>query len=44
MAGQTKQVSLLVSRYLLGAILPYFLFGWLLLSVILFVKQASRTE
>ena len=32
----------LISRYLLKAILPYFLFVWLLLSVILFVQQASR--
>lgn len=31
-----------ISRYLIGAILPYFLFSWLLLSVILFVQQASR--
>lgn len=31
-----------ISRYLVGAILPYFIFSWLLLSVILFVQQASR--
>ena len=31
-----------ISRYLIGAILPYFVFAWLLLSVILFVQQASR--
>lgn len=31
-----------ISRYLIGAILPYFIFSWLLLSVILFVQQASR--
>lgn len=34
--------SLTISRYLIGAILPYFIFSWLLLSVILFVQQASR--
>ena len=34
--------SLTISRYLIGAILPYFVFSWLLLSVILFVQQASR--
>src|SRR5687768_11278033 len=31
-----------ISRYLIGAILPYFIFSWLLLSVILFVQQAGR--
>jgi LPS export ABC transporter permease LptF len=31
-----------ISRYLIGSILPYFVFSWLLLSVILFVQQASR--
>ncbi len=31
-----------ISRYLIGAILPYFVFSWLLLSVILFVQQAAR--
>lgn len=31
-----------ISAYLVGAILPYFVFSWLLLSVILFVQQASR--
>lgn len=31
-----------ISRYLIGAIVPYFVFAWLLLSVILFVQQASR--
>ena len=40
--AQTKQISLLVSRYLLTAILPYFFFAWLLLTVILFVQQAGR--
>ncbi|MEP7212194.1 MAG: LptF/LptG family permease [Acidobacteriota bacterium] len=34
--------SLTISRYLIGAVLPYFVFAWLLLSVILFVQQASR--
>ncbi|MEO8572516.1 MAG: LptF/LptG family permease [Pyrinomonadaceae bacterium] len=34
--------SLTISRYLIGAILPYFVFSWLLLSVILFVQQAAR--
>jgi len=32
----------LISKYLLLAVLPYFVFAWLLLSVILFVQQASR--
>jgi LPS export ABC transporter permease LptF len=32
----------LISRYVIQAILPYFLFTWILLSVILFVQQASR--
>ncbi|HEY2846484.1 MAG TPA: LptF/LptG family permease, partial [Pyrinomonadaceae bacterium] len=41
-ARQTKRLSLLVSRYLLSAILPYFSFAWLLLTVILFVQQAGR--
>jgi len=31
-----------ISRYLIGAVVPYFLFAWLLLSVILFVQQAGR--
>ena len=34
--------SLTISRYLIRAILPYFIFSWLLLSVILFVQQATR--
>lgn len=34
--------SLTISRYLIGAILPYFFFSWLLSSVILFVQQGSR--
>ena len=37
-----KQISLLISRYLVSTIFPYFVFAWLLLSVILFVQQASR--
>ncbi|MDQ3180942.1 MAG: LptF/LptG family permease [Acidobacteriota bacterium] len=37
-----KRFSLLISRYLVQSILPYFIFSWLLLSVILFVQQASR--
>ena len=32
----------MISRYVLQAILPYFFFTWILLSVILFVQQASR--
>ncbi len=36
------RISLTISRYLIGAILPYFVFAWLLLSVILFVQQAAR--
>ena len=31
-----------ISRYLIGAIAPYFISSWLLLSVILFVQQAGR--
>ncbi len=37
-----KQVGWLISRYLVSTIVPYFVFSWLLLSVILFVQQASR--
>jgi len=37
-----KWTSLIISRYLIAAILPYFVFSWVLLSVILFVQQASR--
>ena len=37
-----KKISLSFSIYLLRVILPYFIFSWLLLSVILFVQQASR--
>lgn len=31
-----------ISKYLIGAIVPYFLSAWFLLSVVLFVQQASR--
>lgn len=31
-----------ISKYLIGAVVPYFISAWLLLSVILFVQQASR--
>lgn len=31
-----------IYRYILQSILPYFLFSWLLLTVVLFVQQASR--
>lgn len=34
--------SLTISLFLIRAILPYFVFSWLLLSVILFVQQATR--
>ncbi|CAN5722476.1 hypothetical protein BH20ACI4_BH20ACI4_00550 [soil metagenome] len=37
-----NKISLSFSFYLLRVILPYFIFSWLLLSVILFVQQASR--
>lgn len=37
-----KGFSWLISKYLLQAILPYFILSWLLLSVILFLQQASR--
>ncbi len=37
-----NKLSLTFSLYLLRIILPYFIFSWLLLSVILFVQQASR--
>jgi lipopolysaccharide export LptBFGC system permease protein LptF len=37
-----NKIGLLFSKYLLRVILPYFVFSWLLLSVILFVQQASR--
>jgi len=37
-----KRFSGTISLYLIRAILPYFIFSWLLLSVILFVQQAGR--
>lgn len=37
-----KTSKWLIPRYILSSVLPYFLFTWLLLSVILFVQQASR--
>ena len=37
-----KRFSWSVAKYILQTILPYFIFSWLLLSVILFVQQASR--
>lgn len=37
-----KKFSLQISKYLIQAILPYFIFSWLLLSVIIFFQQASR--
>jgi LPS export ABC transporter permease LptF len=37
-----KKFSFLISKYLIQAILPYFVFSWLLLSVVIFFQQASR--
>ncbi len=37
-----KRISWIISKYLIKAILPYFIFSWLLLTVIIFVQQASR--
>jgi lipopolysaccharide export LptBFGC system permease protein LptF len=37
-----KRPGRLISGYLIRTILPYFVFSWLLLSVILFVQQAGR--
>lgn len=37
-----NRTSLLISKYLIRAILPYFAAAWMLLTVILFVQQASR--
>jgi lipopolysaccharide export LptBFGC system permease protein LptF len=37
-----KNFSWLISKYLIQAILPYFIFSWLLLSVVIFFQQASR--
>ncbi len=36
------RTSWTISRYLIGAIVPYFVSAWLLLSVVLFVQQAGR--
>lgn len=36
-----KKVGWIISRYLVSTIVPYFVFSWLLLTVILFVRQAS---
>ncbi len=37
-----RRFSFLISKYIFQAVLPYFVFTWLLLSVILFVQQAGR--
>ncbi len=37
-----SRVSRLITMYVLRAILPYLVFSWLLLTVILFVQQAGR--
>lgn len=37
-----KRLGWIISRYLVVTVAPYFIFSWLLLSVILFVQQASR--
>jgi len=37
-----SKVSRLITGYVLRAILPYLVFSWLLLTVILFVQQAGR--
>jgi lipopolysaccharide export LptBFGC system permease protein LptF len=37
-----KRFGRLISGYLIRTIFPYFVFSWLLLSVILFVQQAGR--
>ncbi len=37
-----RRFSFLISKYVFQAIIPYFVFTWLLLSVILFVQQAGR--
>jgi lipopolysaccharide export LptBFGC system permease protein LptF len=36
------RTGLLISAYLVRAVLPYFIFAWLLLSVVLFIQQAGR--
>ncbi|CAN5479186.1 hypothetical protein BH10ACI1_BH10ACI1_14710 [soil metagenome] len=37
-----KKIGWIISKYLIKAILPYFIFSWLLLSVVIFFQQASR--
>ena len=37
-----KRFSRQIAKYIFQTVLPYFVFVWLLLSVILFVQQASR--
>ncbi len=37
-----NRIGWIISRYLVTTIAPYFVFSWLLLSVILFVQQAGR--
>jgi len=37
-----KPIAAIISKYIIRTIVPYFLFSWLLLSVILFVQQAGR--
>lgn len=37
-----KRIGWLISKYILQAVLPYFIFAWVLTSVILFVQQAGR--
>lgn len=39
---QMSKVSRLITSYVLRAILPYLVFSWLLLTVIMFVQQAGR--
>src|SRR6476660_6862469 len=37
-----KLMAAIISKYIIRTIVPYFIFAWLLLSVILFVQQAGR--
>jgi len=37
-----RRFGWLIARYLVQAVLPYFLLSWVLLTVVLFVQQASR--
>lgn len=37
-----KRFSPLISKHIVSTVLPYFIFSWLLLSVILFVQQGSH--